>query len=346
MILYSNLSSFPNFNPNWLSAALSMNDWTILLHSEQNSDDVDQFAKNGFVPVYYWSHAVIARDWYRFAEYDNRLRERTIQKTFLVYCRDWMPTREYRLKFLDLLIDCNLHDDCVISTQHTNAQGIHLKDYQAQDPRFAVDTTHLLCIPDNHVPPTASADYDANDITTTSVSVILETVVDGDKIHLTEKTLRPIACGHPFLLLAGPGALEYLKRYGFKTFSKFWDESYDQETDTVKRIEKIMLCMQQIKNLDQRSWKEINTIIEYNKQHFFGQQFIQQIRIELQQNLNHAVDFCLEHRGDTYWRWRKYVKQSGLRDQFRSELKSDLSRESVRELRKDRSRRSQNKSGP
>jgi hypothetical protein len=250
MILYSNPSSFPYFRPNWLSSAISMHDWFILLHSEKNSPDVDQFAENGFVPVYYWSHAVIARDWYRFAEYDARLSQRKIEKTFLVYCRDWTPTREYRLKFLDLLVDSNLHNDCVVSTQHVTDQDIHLRDYQAQDPRFAVDTNRLLCIPDNNILPTASADYDVKDITSTAVSVILETVVDSSKIHLTEKTLRPIACGHPFVLLAGPGALAYLKSYGFKTFNKFWDESYDQEPDTVVRMEKIIQTMQQIQHLD------------------------------------------------------------------------------------------------
>jgi hypothetical protein len=209
-----------------------------------------------------------------------------------------------------------------------------------------VDTNRLLCIPNNNILPTASADYDVNDITSTAVSVILETVVDSNKIHLTEKTLRPIACGHPFVLLAGPRALEYLKSYGFKTFSKFWDESYDQEPDTVKRMEKIVKIMQQIQHLDEHDWIEINTITEYNKQHFFSQGFIQKIHSELQKNLDHAVDFCLEHRGDTHWRWRKFVRRAGLISQFQTELKCDASKESIKELRKDRLRRSQNKSSP
>jgi hypothetical protein len=47
---------------------------------------------------------------------------------------------------------------------------------------------------------------------------VAETVFD-TRIHLTEKTLRPIACGHPFILAAGPGSLKYLQTYGFRTFS-------------------------------------------------------------------------------------------------------------------------------
>jgi hypothetical protein len=342
--LYSNPSLFPKFNANWLSAATMMDDWFILLHSEKNSRDVDQFRQNGFLPVYYWSHAVIARDWYRFAEYNLRLDQRHIEKTFLVYCRDWMPNREYRLKFLDLLVEAGLHSDCVISTQQVNNQGVHLKDYTPQDPRFAVDTSRLVCIPNNISAPTASADYDANDITTTAVSVVLETVVD-DKIHLTEKILRPIACDHAFVLLAGPGALAYLRDYGFKTFGEFWDESYDSETDTVKRMELIVKTMQQIQQLTESDWKEVNRIAYYNKQHFFSRDFMQQVSDELQINLNTAVDFCLENRGETYWAWRKLVRRLGLGNKYPC-FKNEAQRNLVRAVRKHRSRRFHNKSVP
>jgi hypothetical protein len=44
---------------------------------------------------------------------------------------------------------------------------------------------------------------------------------------LTEKALRPIACGQPFILAATPGSLQYLRSYGFKTFSGYIDETYD-----------------------------------------------------------------------------------------------------------------------
>ena len=43
LLLYSNLSLFPKFKPNWLNVATLVNDWFVLLHSEKNSLDVDQF---------------------------------------------------------------------------------------------------------------------------------------------------------------------------------------------------------------------------------------------------------------------------------------------------------------
>ena len=345
LLLYSDPSLFPKFNPNWLNVAISINDWYILLHSEKNSPDVDQFAQGGFVPVYYWSHAIIARDWYRFAQYDSRLDQRHVEKTFLIYCRDWTPNREYRLKFLELLVSADLINDCIISTQHTNSQGVHLKDYTPQDPRFSVDTHSLVCIPDNNSLPTASADYDVNDIISTAVNVVLETVVDGSKIHLTEKILRPIACAQSFIIMAGPGALEYLKAYGFKTFDKFWDESYDAEHDTVTRMEMIVTTMREIQQLTDLDWKEINLIAEYNKQHFFSGNFIQQVTDELQTNLDYAVDFCMEHRGETYWVWRKLIRRLGLTNKYPC-FKNNMARITIQELRKHRSRRFHNKSTP
>jgi hypothetical protein len=345
LLLYSNPLLFPRLHPNWLKAAIPVNDWFMLLHSEKNSVDVDKFAHVGFLPVYYWSHAVIARDWYRFAQHDRRLDQRCIEKTFLVYCRDWTPNREYRLKFLELLVSSRLFEDCIVSTQHTNNQDVNLVNYQAQDSRFVVDAQKVLCIPDNNSLPSASADYDVGHITSTAVSVVLETVADGDKIHLTEKILRSIACAHPFVIMAGPGALEYLRSYGFQTFDQFWDESYDAEPDTVKRMEMIIETMHEVKQLTQSDWIEVNRVAEYNKQHFFSQDFIQQVTTELQTNLNHAIDFCRDNRGETYWTWRRLMRQLRLINNHPF-FKDDTSRISIQELRKHRSGRFHNKSVP
>jgi hypothetical protein len=328
--------------PTWLNIQV-LHEWAILLHSETNSNDVVQFSAAGFCPVYYWSHAVIARDWYRFAQHDSRLSIRDPKKTFLVYCRDWTPNREYRLKFLDMLVRDRLTSDCVISTQHVNNQGVHLRDYHVQDPRFTVDVDAIVnAIPNNTTSASSSADYNINDIVSTRVSVVLETVVDSSKIHLTEKILRPMACAHPFVLAAGPGALEYLRSYGFKTFDDFWDESYDLEYDTVKRLEKITATMQQIQSLSESDWQKIQYIADHNQQHFFSEEFMNQVAAELELNFNQALDFCVKNSGDNYWRYRKLIRQSGFIKQL-SIFKSDYHRRSITELRR---RRFQNKSIP
>jgi len=315
-------------------------DWIILLHSEINSDDVEKFSHKKFLPVYYWCHAVLARDWYRFAQHDVRLYQKNIKKTFLVYCRDWTPIREYRLKFLDLLLNANMLDDCKISTQHTNSHGVHLKDYLIQDPRFVVDTARLLSIPDNNAPATASADYDADDFASTAVSVVLETVVD-TKIHLTEKILRAIACGHGFVLVAGPESLVYLRRYGFRTFGSVFDESYDAEKDIVKRLEKVIATMQQIKNLSESDWQEINEIAAHNRSRFFSEDFANQVLDELKSNLAPAVEFCMNNRGELNWEARKTARKHGLGKFLSHDLKA---KNTMMDLRKQRL--SRNRTGP
>jgi hypothetical protein len=57
--------------------------------------------------------------------------------------------------------------------------------------------------------------------------------------NLSEKTLTAIWARLPFILVAPPYTLQYLKTFGFKTFSDYWDESYDQETNHEQRLLKI-----------------------------------------------------------------------------------------------------------
>ena len=52
-----------------------------------------------------------------------------------------------------------------------------------------------------------------------------------DSIYLTEKIWKDIICFHPFLLVSNSGSLKQLRKLGYKTFSPFIDESYDDEED-------------------------------------------------------------------------------------------------------------------
>ena len=67
--------------------------------------------------------------------------------------------------------------------------------------------------------------------------MVTETVYRGKKNHLTEKTFKPIVMQQPFIIQSCKGSLEYLRRYGFKTFADFWDESYDEADDGVRTYE-------------------------------------------------------------------------------------------------------------
>lgn len=298
----------------------------ILLHSEKNSRDVELFSATAET-VYYWSHAIIARDWFRFAEHDPRLEQNNpVQTLFLVYCRAWTGTREYRLKFLDVLIDHGLLDRCQTSLLHQDGDT-KLDSYCCNNTALQPqDIRKLFNVSENQYSADASADYYAEDFVSTAISIVLETVTDNTKIHLTEKTIRPIACGHPFMLLAGPGSLDYLRSYGFKTFSPWIDESYDFETDTVSKINMVIKEMQRISKLNPEQLSELlknlKEITQHNKDYFFSKIFFERVQNELVTNLNTAVCQVKHTRGQYYLSkfeplittYKKSEEPSSLRD--------------------------------
>jgi len=284
-----------------------VHDQVILLHSEKNSKDLAKYQQSGMICVHYWCHAMIALDWYRFAEIDTRLNVMAQkQNTFLIYCRDWSHSREYRIKFLEMLVENDLDHDSLTSVMHTNSDNTHFSQHKFINPAFELNNAESISsIKDNIHSSTASADYNYQDFVETEISVVLETVFDDSRIHLTEKSLRPIACGHPFVLAAGPGALEYMRSYGFKTFAPWIDESYDLETDSLKRLEKIIHAMKKIQSLqgtELADFKQaIKSIAQFNKQHFFSKDFLHAVQSELQNGLAVAVPLAAKSKG-VHWK--------------------------------------------
>jgi hypothetical protein len=267
-------------------------DKCILIHSELNSSEVLKYQSNGFIPVYYWSHAIIALDWFRYAQYQSQ--SKNIKKKFLIYNRAWSGTREYRLKFLDLLIKHNLISNCQTSCNSVEPElQIHYTQHQYINPQWKPD--YRL---ENYVDPTSvtscsSADFNLNDYGQTEFEVVLETLFDDCRIQLTEKILRPIACGQPFLILGTANSLKYLHRYGFKTFSDIIDESYDNIVDAQDRMQAVVNVMSTIANWTSKertvNMSKIKEITEHNRRYFFSNDFFNLITNELKQNLESGL---------------------------------------------------------
>lgn len=85
---------------------------------------------------------------------------------------------------------------------------------------------------------------------------------------LSEKTFKPIAMKHPFIICSVPGMLEKLKYLGYKTFSPWIDESYDQEQDDNLRLLKIVKEIKRLCDLKPEELEvflfETRKIVEYN----------------------------------------------------------------------------------
>jgi hypothetical protein len=73
----------------------------------------------------------------------------------------------------------------------------------------------------------------------------------------SEKIYKPIFVAQPFILMGNPRSLEVLRKQGYKTFSKWWDESYDNELDYYKRMDKIFDVMSEIASWDMEKCFEI-----------------------------------------------------------------------------------------
>ena len=89
-----------------------------------------------------------------------------------------------------------------------------------------------------------------------------------DDMFITEKTYRPIALKHPFILLAYPHTLKELRKRGFKTFHPFIDESYDDLEAASERFEAIVKEVQRLVAFTDEQWMEwmhnIVPIVDHN----------------------------------------------------------------------------------
>jgi hypothetical protein len=270
-------------------------DYVLLVHSEKNSKEVDTYAQHGFLPVYYWSHAVIAADWFRYAEHDPVLQHDTsmFAQDFLIYNRAWSGTREYRLALADRLVQAGLVKHCHTSFAPVDSD-MHYSQHKFVNPELAIVRTDLeTVLPANTHDSRASADYNNQDYAQTGMEIVLETLFDDPRLHLTEKALRPIACGKPFMLVATSGSLEYLRSYGFETFGDFIDESYDLKTDPVVRLNAVIQEMSRISSLATSDkivlWNQLHKIASRNKQRFFSAEWQASIVQEYVDNMNQAL---------------------------------------------------------
>jgi hypothetical protein len=105
------------------------------------------------------------------------------------------------------------------------------------------------------------------------VNIVTETLFDIDSIFLSEKTYKPIYLCQPFIIFGNPYSLKKLKELGYKTFDKWWDESYDTETNIKKRFVKIVNILEQISEWDMDKCfeikKEMQDILIYNYKNMF-----------------------------------------------------------------------------
>ena len=91
-------------------------------------------------------------------------------------------------------------------------------------------------------------------------------------VFFSEKIYKCLALRHPFVLVSTPGSLKELRKRGYKTFSPYINESYDDITDDDTRLNTIAneinrLCKLSLEELVQITCN-IKEIVDHNFIHF------------------------------------------------------------------------------
>lgn len=108
----------------------------------------------------------------------------------------------------------------------------------------------------------------------TYFSVITETNFYEHGHYISEKSFKGIQHLHPFVILGKPGILKQLKSWGFKTFSDFWDESYDGIQNNSERMIAVYSVVKYLCEKSNEEWDELNKqlypILEHNRKHLLS----------------------------------------------------------------------------
>jgi|TARA_B110000444_G_scaffold238923_1_gene252905 hypothetical protein len=99
------------------------------------------------------------------------------------------------------------------------------------------------------------------------IDVVCEKMVTGQTFFPTEKTARPLATKTPFLIMAAPNYIKNLHKLGFRSFSQFWDESYDYQQG-MQRVHSIQGIIDELARLPinelRDMYQEMLPILEHN----------------------------------------------------------------------------------
>jgi hypothetical protein len=100
------------------------------------------------------------------------------------------------------------------------------------------------------------------------VDIVNETRFAQHTGNFSEKIYQAIKHRKPFIVVAPPHTLRYIKECGFETFNHYWDESYDSETNHEDRLSKVFDAIDYInsKSLDElkEMYKSMQDIVNYN----------------------------------------------------------------------------------
>jgi hypothetical protein len=283
-----------------------------ILANSEKSDLKKQICKSrGLSDWYFFYHGFAALDWYRDGQHIDQ--QYPIKNAFLSL-NHVFDQRSYRLALIARMLDKQIAHKGSISF-HTTLEVVNEELF---NPDTRLSETSRKLVEDNvdklmdlpwklddvPIDGNLSARFGHQEYKLWQSSLwhlVNETVFYEPKLHLTEKTFKPIVAQRPFILVAAPGNLKYLRSYGFKTFGNWIDESYDDLQDPDQRLNAIAdeisrfarMHVDDLRNIH----KDMLPVLEYNKQHFFGK-FREIIVTELLDNFDQCIRIWNNNRVD------------------------------------------------
>jgi len=267
-----------------------------ILVSERGENVEKLCGKYGWTPHYYFYHGWACLDWFR--GYDRaflipRARDRNPTQTFMSPNRIVGGRRDHRVLFLYNIFKQGLENNHISAPRVCQYEGVDISIIAQKYANVYQDITDVLAKAD--LPRLFAGEsqqemhsYQLGNFVEAADSLVYvptETVYFGRRTHLTEKTFKAIALEMPFVLVAPAGSLAYLREYGFQTFAGIFDESYDLETDDIRRIEKVAQLLKDLNNLSVAERQQIHQaclpIVEYNYNHFYSGAFANTLWNEL-----------------------------------------------------------------
>ena len=273
-----------------------------LANSEQSVLKQKTLKEHCYHDWYYFFHGFAALDWFRDGQYINQGINWT--KPFISMNRLHVNDRSYRLNFVARLTKQKLlnHGHVSLHLNHTE-HGDWQQELTDPNTRLSKSAQQLiqkhlsqpLLLDRTYSTGSLSADFGHQEFELWKSGfwhIVTETVFYHNKLHLTEKIFKPIVAQRPFMLAAAPGNLAYLKSYGFQTFDRWIDESYDSIQDPDQRLQAIVdqtqrLCAMSDADLREMH-QEMRPVLEHNFNHLWSG-FKRQIVNELVDNFETCV---------------------------------------------------------
>lgn len=286
----------------------------ILANSEKSKLKNKWCKDNKVLDWYFFFHGFACLYWYQHYKFYPPVDTSNFTHLFITYNHLLDNNRSYRLTLLAHLIDNQLDTHGLISAPLLSNEQIIRNELYSNTSLLSLESKLLIkktlqqnC--NNFILDTSkptgelSANININLNCKSFINLVTETVFYGDSLHLTEKIFKPIICKQPFILVSTPKNLSYLKSYGFQTFDKWVDESYDNEMNNDTRIKMIVSELKRLSKLSMDRLRKMQTemqeVLNYNYNHFYFGSFRKIITQELIDNFYkciHAYNFDRSER--------------------------------------------------